>query len=68
MISWTHFVIYYLIYIVFTGDTGLQRVFERHPKLACCQIVTYKADPSCKWFALVGLYKDYDNEVSARYF
>ncbi|XP_072024785.1 clathrin heavy chain 2-like [Amphiura filiformis] len=44
------------------GDSGLQKVFERHMKLSCSQIVAYKADPSCKWFALVGLYKDFDNE------
>ena len=53
-----------LLFFLSPGDSGLQKVFERHMKLSCCQIVAYKADPTCKWFALVGLYRDFDNDVS----
>ncbi|PIK46680.1 putative clathrin heavy chain 1 [Apostichopus japonicus] len=44
-----------------TGFSRPVRAFARHPKLNFCQIVAYKTDPSFRWFAVVGLYREYDD-------
>ncbi|XP_071790366.1 clathrin heavy chain 2-like [Asterias amurensis] len=44
------------------ADLGPQKVFARHTRLSVCQIISYKADPTQRWLALVGLYRDYDSE------
>lgn len=43
-----------------TGFSRPVRAFPRHARLNFSQIVAYKTDPSFRWFAIVGLYRDYD--------
>ncbi|XP_038059212.1 clathrin heavy chain-like [Patiria miniata] len=44
------------------ADLGPQKVFIRHGRLSFCQIIGYKADPTQRWLALVGLFREFDNE------
>ena len=37
------------------GDSQPQKVFDRHPSLAGCQIINYRTDKSQKWLLLVGI-------------
>ncbi|XP_041456024.1 clathrin heavy chain 1-like [Lytechinus variegatus] len=43
------------------GFSCPMKAFPRHGRLNFCQIVGYKADPSFRWFAVLGLYKDYED-------
>ena len=44
------------------GDSQPQKVFNRHPSLAGCQIINYRTDKSQKWLLLVGI-QPQDNRV-----
>jgi clathrin heavy chain len=37
------------------GPDAPQKVFDRNPALAACQIINYRADHEQKWFCLVGI-------------
>lgn len=37
------------------GTSEPIRMFERHPNLAACQIINYRADPAEKWLILIGI-------------
>ncbi|XP_071485476.1 clathrin heavy chain-like [Diadema antillarum] len=43
------------------GFSCPMKAFPRHARLNFCQIVGYKADPSFRWFAVLGLYRDYED-------
>eukprot|EP00057_Strongylocentrotus_purpuratus_P010340 XP_011664814.1 PREDICTED: clathrin heavy chain 1 [Strongylocentrotus purpuratus] len=47
------------------GFSCPMKAFPRHGRLNFCQIVGYKADPSFRWFAVLGLYRDYEDVVSS---
>ncbi len=45
------------VWFYFTHVTGgiPEKVFKRQSRLAFTEIISYKADPNFKWFALTGL-------------
>lgn len=45
------------------GDSQPLKVFDRHPSLANCQIINYRADHSLKWLLLIGIQAK-DNRVA----
>jgi hypothetical protein len=49
------FVLYFLIFLSFTGDSIPQKMFDRHSSLNGCQIINYRTDPKQTWLLLIGI-------------
>ena len=48
-----------------TGGTSAQpqKIFERLPQMASCQIMSYDVDAGEKWCSLIGLYSDANRNI-----
>jgi hypothetical protein len=49
------FLISLKLFLLLTGDSIPQKMFDRHSSLNGCQIINYRTDPKQTWLLLIGI-------------